>query len=151
MARRFAVTIAVLFLAESSAVVAQPNPMAGAKGLTCTFPMVATGTWTKGDPQADVKPSTLTLRYEQINTEESTARFNGPFGPADIVVRLFTTSLHLIEIADSGALYVTTVFDKATHSPKLQAVHTRHEYTAVSLPGFTSRPEQYYGECDVVK
>jgi len=30
---------------------------------------------------------------------------------------------------------------------KLRAVHTRHEYTEVSLPGFTSRPEQYYGDC----
>ena len=24
------------------------------------------------------------------------------------------------------------------------------EYTDVSLPGFTSRPEQYYGDCEVV-
>jgi len=27
-------------------------------------------------------------------------------------------------------------------------VHARHEYTEVSLPGYTSRPEQYYGECE---
>jgi hypothetical protein len=27
------------------------------------------------------------------------------------------------------------------------AVHTRHEYTDISLPGFTSRPEMYIGDC----
>jgi hypothetical protein len=31
----------------------------------------------------------------------------------------------------------------------MRAVHTRHEYTMISLPGFTSRPEQYYGECAI--
>ena len=29
------------------------------------------------------------------------------------------------------------------------AVHTRHEYTDVLLIGFTSRPEQYYGDCAI--
>ncbi len=37
---------------------------------------------------------------------------------------------------------------KRKEQGKLKAVHTRHEYTEVSLPGYTSRPEQYYGECD---
>ena len=42
-----------------------------------------------------------------------------------------------------------TEFDSgfAVGDGKLRAVHTRHEYTEVSLPGFTSRPEQYYGDC----
>jgi len=48
-----------------------------------------------------------------------------------------------------GPLYTTRIFPKETRAGKLQAVHTRHEYTEISLPGFTSRPEQYYGECDV--
>ena len=26
---------------------------------------------------------------------------------------------------------------------------TRHEFTEVSLPGYTSSPEQYYGDCQV--
>jgi hypothetical protein len=43
------------------------------------------------------------------------------------------------------------VFDKETRAGRLQAVHTRHEYTAVSLPGFTSRPEQYYGDCEAAR
>jgi hypothetical protein len=110
--------------------------------------MLATGTWTSGNPQAEVKSSTLALRFALINAEEGTAQSTGPFGPSDIVVRLFPVSLHLIQMLDSGALYITTVFEKVSHPGRLQAVHTRHEYTEVSLPGFTSRPEQYYGECE---
>jgi hypothetical protein len=29
-------------------------------------------------------------------------------------------------------------------------MHSRHEYTDVSLPGYTSSPEQYYGECEIL-
>jgi hypothetical protein len=43
------------------------------------------------------------------------------------------------------------VFDKENTPGKYKAVHTRHEYTEVSLPGFTSRPEQYYGECEIAR
>ena len=48
-----------------------------------------------------------------------------------------------------GALFTTTVFNWETRDGKLMAVHTRHEYTDVSEPGLTLRPEQYYGECEV--
>ena len=48
-----------------------------------------------------------------------------------------------------GPLYITTVFNKESRAGKLKAVHTRHEYADVALPGFTSSPEQYYGECEV--
>ena len=48
-----------------------------------------------------------------------------------------------------GPVYVTTIFPEETRNASLQAVHTRHEFTKVSLPGFTSRPEQYVGECVV--
>jgi hypothetical protein len=123
----------------------------GTKALKCEFPVLTTGTWKEGEPQAEVKSSKLSLRFELINTEEGTAQFAGPFGSSDIVVRLFPSSLHLIQMVDSGALYITTVFEKVTHSGRLQAVHTRHEYTEVSLPGFTSRPEQYFGECEPMK
>jgi hypothetical protein len=49
----------------------------------------------------------------------------------------------------TGPLYTTTFIDRETQDGKLMAVHTRHEYTDVRLAGFTSRPEQYYGECAV--
>jgi hypothetical protein len=48
-----------------------------------------------------------------------------------------------------GAVYVTTIFNSETKNGRLLAVHTRHEYTPVQLPGLTSRPEQYYGDCQV--
>ena len=47
----------------------------------------------------------------------------------------------------NGPLYVTTVIGRPAGAGKWLAVHTRHEYTDVSLPGYTSRPEQYYGSC----
>src|SRR5437899_3007213 len=52
------------------------------KTVTCRFSVSATGTWTKGEPQADVKPAELSLRFESINTDEGTARAIGNFGPS---------------------------------------------------------------------
>ena len=51
----------------------------------------------------------------------------------------------------AGPVYITTVFNKPAHAGKLKASHSRHEFTDVSLPGFTSRPEQYIGECELIK
>jgi len=123
--------------------------LATVKTVTCRFPISATGTWKKGEPQAEVKPAELSLRFESINPDEGTARAIGNFGPSDIIVRLSLGTLHFVQVFNEGPLYTTTVFPKETRPGKLQAVHTRHEYTEVSLPGFTSRPEQYYGECEV--
>ncbi len=123
--------------------------LATAKTLTCVFPVYAIGTWTKGEPQAEVKPAKLSFRFEAIDTQEATAEVVGPFGPSHIVTRLSGGYLHFMQIFNAGPLYTTTIFAKETREGKLQAVHTRHEYTEVSLPGFTSRPEQYYGECEV--
>ena len=49
----------------------------------------------------------------------------------------------------SGPLYTTTVFDKETSGGKFKAVHSRHEYFTIPVPGATSSPEQYYGECEI--
>jgi hypothetical protein len=87
--------------------------------------------------------------FEAIDIEDGSAESIGPYGPMHIVVRYGANTLHLIHVAStSGALYVTTVFGREAGPGKRLAVHSRHEYTAVSLPGFTSRPEQHYGECD---
>ena len=130
---------------------AQPprSVLSTVKSVTCTFPIMATGSWKGGEPQAEVKSSRLSLRFDAVNTDEGTARVIGDFGPSDIIVRLSMGTLHLVQMFADGPMYTTTVFPKETRGGKLQAVHTRHEYTEVSLPGFTSRPEQYYGECDV--
>ena len=95
-----------------------------------------------------MKTAALSLRFEAIDADEGTARIIGMFGPSDIIVRLSAGTLHFVQVFSAGPLYTTTVFPKETRGRKLQAVHTRHEYTEVSLPGFTSRPEQYYGECE---
>ena len=58
-------------------------------------------------------------------------------------------TLHLVQAFREGPLYVTTIFPKETRGARLQAVHTRHEYTLISMPGYTSRPEQYVGECEL--
>ena len=75
----------------------------------------------------------------------------GTYGTSDIIVRLANGTLHLVQMFRDGPLYTTTIFPKETVGKKLQAVHTRHEYTEISLPGFTSRPEQYYGECAITR
>lgn len=125
--------------------------MAGAKSLRCTFPLNATGTWKKdGSPDAAVQPATLVLVYESINTDEGTARLRSGSVGSDIVARLSGGYLHFIQSFRTGPLYTTTVFDQETTGRKLKAVHSRHELFTVPLPGSTSSPEQYYGECEVV-
>jgi hypothetical protein len=119
------------------------------KKVSCVFPTLATGTWTNGKPSAEIKSAKLSLKFESINTDEGTAEMVGAYGTADIIVRLSNGTLHLVQMFRDGPLYTTTVFPKETAGGKLQAVHTRHEYTEVVLPGFTSRPEQYYGECEI--
>jgi hypothetical protein len=122
-----------------------------AKSLRCTFPVDATGTWKKdGVPDAAVKPATLVLLFESINTDEGTARLRSGSVGSDLVARLSGTYLHFIQSFRTGPLYTTTVFDQETSGGKLKAVHSRHEYFAVPLPGATSSPEQYYGECEVL-
>ena len=132
---------------------AQPpaeEKLAGVKTLKCEFPLFVLGHWTKdGEPQAEVTPTTMSIRFEAIDTEEGTARAIGKFGPSDIIVKLSSGTLHFMQVFREGPLYTTTVFAKESRGGKLKAVHTRHEFTDVSLPGFTSRPEQYYGECEV--
>jgi hypothetical protein len=123
--------------------------LAGAKALKCVFHLVATGSWNNGAPQAEVKRTELLVVFNSINTDEGTAGSVGQFGRSDIIARLSNGILHLIESFRDGPVYITTVFNKESRPGKLKAVHTRHEYTDVSVPGFTSSPEQYYGECEV--
>ena len=126
---------------------AQGDRLADARSLDCTFTLIATGTWTDGAPEADLDASELSFRFEAIDTQEATAEVIGPFGPSHIITRLTGDYLHFLQMFSSGPLYSTTIFDRETVDGKLMAVHTRHEYTDVSLIGFTSRPEQYYGDC----
>ena len=123
--------------------------LAAAKKLSCQFPLMSTGTWKSGEPQAETKAATLSVGFDSVNVDEGTARVIGAFGPSEIIARQSYGTLHFLQSFREGPVYITTIFPKETQNGRLQAVHTRHEYTEVSLPGFTSRPEQYYGECTV--
>jgi hypothetical protein len=123
--------------------------LAAAKTLKCTFTTMATGTWKNGEAVTETKPIKLALGFDEVNADDGTARVIGAFGPSDIIVRLSLGNLHFVQSFREGPLYTTTIFPKETRDGRLQAVHTRHEYTEVSLPGFTSRPEQYYGDCSI--
>ena len=144
-----AALVAVLLSWPVAASPAQ-DPLEAVKSLKCVFPVYATGTWQNADARAEVKTAKLSVAFGSIDTQDGTAESIGAYGPMHIVVRYTASTLHLIQVAStSGALYVTTVFAKESSPGKRLAVHSRHEYTAVALPGFTSRPEQYYGECEV--
>ncbi len=119
-----------------------------AKAISCAFSTMSRGDWKDGQAFAVLLPSTLTLGFDAIDTDEGTARAIGTFGPNDIIVRLSQSTLHLMQSFREGPLYTTTLFPRQNPNGRIQAVHTRHEFTPVSLPGFTSRPEQYYGDCE---
>jgi hypothetical protein len=148
-----AVFTALVFFLSSLQLAAQTpvkSTTAGAKSLKCTFAVLATGTWIDDKAQAEVKAAKLALEFSAINTEDGTADAKGGVGLPHIVVRLSGGNLHFLQVGSEGPVYVTTVFDQPTAAGRLKAVHTRHEYTRISLPGFTSRPEQYYGECEIL-
>jgi len=130
---------------------AAQNAPGQAKSLSCVFPVLATGTWKAGEPVAEVKTAKLSMQFDTIEPQEGSARYTGGDAnlvPAEITVQLSGGSLHLMQTSRSGAVYITTVLPSESRGGKLKAVHARHEYTEVSLPGYTSRPEQYYGECE---
>src|SRR5262245_50393383 len=130
---------------------AAKGKLATAKKMKCTFPLMAIGTWSGEQPKAEAKPSKLVLQFEDINADEGTARLEGSVGGTyDIVVRYAGGYLHFIQSFLDGPLYTTTVLEKQTSGGKLKAMHSRHEYTDIALPGFTSSPEQYYGECEIL-
>jgi hypothetical protein len=130
---------------------APPAVLANATALRCTFTVISTGDWKNGAAEAAVKPSTLSVAFRAIDTQDGTAEAVGDSGRSHIIVRLLGNYLHFMQMDPYGALYVTTVFNKETKAGHLQAAHSRHEYTPVSAPGLTSRPEQYYGDCEVSK
>lgn len=146
-----AICTASLVLILTAAINAQTarERLQGVRTLDCTFTLNAVATWKSGVPQAEVKATQLALRFDSVNPDDGTARVVGMFGPSDIIVRLSGDTLHLIQSFREGPLYATTVFPRETRAGRLQAVHTRHEFTEVSLPGYTSSPEQYYGDCQV--
>src|SRR5262245_23047384 len=58
--------------------------LAAAKSVKCTFPLVAVGTWSAKQAEANVKPANLTLQFTSINTDEGTAQLEASVGQYDI-------------------------------------------------------------------
>ncbi len=146
------VLVVILFLvpaAEPPAAAQAQNRLADLTETTCTFSLVATGTWADGAPEVELDPSTLRFRFVAIDTDAATADAEGRFGQSHIITRLSGDYLHFIQLFSAGPLYITTIIDRETSGGKLMAVHTRHEYTDVRLTGHTSRPEHYYGACAI--
>jgi hypothetical protein len=123
--------------------------LAAAKRLECTFPVLGTGTWNQNVPAIGVTPSELKANFFDINIEEGTAEAESAYGASFISVRYESGYLHIMQMADAGPLYLTTVFARAAGEGKLMAVHTRMEYSPTIIPGFTSRPEMYVGTCSI--
>ncbi len=129
-------------------------PLTSVQKLKCSFTLMATGTWNKDVPAAEVTPATLSIQFDQIDTQEGTANVvdvsSSSAGAPHITVRLLADNLHFLAMNISGSVYLTTVFEDrdSRAGAKFKAVHTRHEFTQVRLAGWTSRPEQYYGYCE---
>ncbi len=154
---RFPVTPWVLFvlLSSSYGLGAQDlgrGRLAELQSLKCEFPVRATGTWTDGEPKADIRAETFSLQFSEISTEDGTAQLvRSRYGVAHIIARLSQGNLHLLQISSSGSLYATTVFDSDSRAGKLKAVHSRHGFIEQILRDVTSRPEQHYGECEIAQ
>jgi hypothetical protein len=126
------------------------------KALKCRFTVYASGTWSKTaqEPAAQVRqPETLTLDIDEIDTDSGSGRVTGTAGPAEVTALLTLSSLHFMERSVTGTLNITTVFSGAEGATTFRAVHTRHDYLPLSLPGYVSDPSvsQHYGICESVK
>lgn len=128
------------------------NPLATVKSLKCTFPVYSVGSWKNGEAKAEVKQAQqFTLEIDEIDTEGGTARVTGTSGPTHVTALLTISSLHFLERTVTGTLTITTVFASEGGARSFRAVHSRHDYLPMSLPGYVSEPSvsQNYGVCEV--
>ena len=126
------------------------NPLASVKSLKCRFPVYTVGSWKNGEPKAEVRQAQeFSLDIDEIDTDGGVARVSGTSGPTHVTALLTISSLHFMERTVTGTLTITTVFASETAPGKYRAVHSRHDYLPMSLPGFVSEPSvsQNYGEC----
>jgi hypothetical protein len=129
----------------------EKNPLALVKSFKCTFPVYAVGTWKAGEPQAQIKQADqFTLTIDDIDTDSGSGRVTGTAGPVEVTALLTVSSLHFMERSVTGTLNITTIFVSDGGVKKFRAVHSRHDYLPMSIPGFTSEPTvtQNYGTCE---
>ena len=135
-----------------------PVALANVQRLKCSFTHKAVGTWEKDlVPAIELTPAKLSMVFDAIDTQDGTANVTDVTAPdagaPHITVRVLADNLHFLAMNISGSVYLTTVFaDRESRTTgNFKAVHTRHEFTPTRLTGWTSRPEQYYGQCEVLK
>jgi hypothetical protein len=138
-----------VFTASPVAAQTLAQKLEAVKAVSCAFTAQAVGNWTGGAAKVDVRTPKLAVQFVEIDTADGSAKAKGEFGASPILVRYAAGTLHFMQSFLTGPLYVTTVFARETQPGKLMAVHTRHEFAAIALPGTTSRPEQYYGDCEL--
>ena len=151
-----AVSMALALATGAGAQTTDKNPLAQVKALKCRFTIYASGAWAKTtqEPSAQVRqPETLTLEIDEIDTDSGSGRVTGTAGPADVTALLTISSLHFMERSVTGTLNITTVFAGDPGAKTFRAVHTRHDYLPLSLPGYVSDPSvsQHYGICEKTK
>lgn len=152
MRRAFAAT-ALAMTAAAGPALAQDSALeaklAAASRIDCVFTTKVTGDWTDGAAQASNEEVSLEAAFYDVDVNGGTAEAEGMFGSTYIVVRHSYGYLHFLQMSNVGPLYVTTVLAQESVEGRFKAVHTRHEYSPTVLPGFTSRPEMYVGDCSV--
>src|SRR3954471_9397751 len=151
-----AVAASVVFAHAAGAQTTDKNPLAQVKALKCRFGIYASGAWAKTTQEASAQvrqPETLTLEIDEIDTDSGSGRVTGTAGPADVTALLTISSLHFMERSVTGTLNITTVFSGVEGAKSFRAVHTRHDYLPLSLPGYSSEPSvsQHYGICESTK
>ena len=155
MVRLLVIVSVLVLLPGGLAAVAQStdkNPLATVKSLKCKFPVYTVGSWKNGEAKAEVKQAQqFNLDIDEIDTDGGTARVTGTSGPTHVTALLTISSLHFVERTVTGTLTITTVFASEIGARKYRAVHSRHDYLPMSLPGYVSEPSvsQNYGECEV--
>jgi hypothetical protein len=152
------VVLLLMLLGVQAPAPAAPSPqalLAGAKSISCEFPVAVLTEWVNGEPQPKIsRATTLKIAFDQIDTQESSARaIYSTAGPEPIVAQLSGANLHFVDIRPSGSLTITTVFAQESHPMKLKAVYTQTDYLPIEIPGFATAPEvsQRFGECQVVQ
>lgn len=145
------ISLAVLMLTQYQTAHAQSlqKKLSEATRLECKFSALATTSWEDGSGTAKLTPSELETSFFDINISEGTAEADSRFGASFIIARYTSGYMHLMQLSDAGPLYITTVMAAESTKDRLLAVHVRHEYSPAIIPGFTSRPEMYVGDCAI--
>jgi hypothetical protein len=131
-----------------------PSPFTEATGLVCSFTAMATGNWTRGgEPSVTTSPSEMAVEFTNLSVLDGSASLKGVTGNLLITVLPAGAHLHLVVTNTGGLFHLTSVSPSESRPGFYKAIHSRHELTesAVIIPGYTSRPEQYIGECAVTK